>query len=272
MRLLLLVLLAALLLGCVQGAFNRFNKKEKPKPMPKPAPVVLDVTVVPSLESILEEIGLSDWLPKLIRMGVTENRLLLRLQPMDYRVMEMEWEDVQRDQIVLLKSTVEKYYVIAKEAGDRILAAPKLNKDRDKLTYGRVTMPGGVQSFEYALASFGGIVPRIPMSLQLAEYPHTGCRPPELSEIASLEELKKRSKELEKRASSSAVDTDELGKGNVATGSDGEATHLESDLEKLLVSKALEEESKKSLTPEEKENREIDKMLESVAAQEQYDK
>jgi len=165
---------------------NRFNKKgarNKPKSAkPKAAALVLDLTAVPTIEEILGEVELADLFPRLIRMGITESRLLLRLQPMDYRVMEMEWEgegEGLKDKIKLLKDVVQKYHLIAKEAGQLLSDAPKTNKDRDKLSYGRLTMKNGVQSFEYALASFGGKVPRGAWQLRVAPYPHTGCPPPE---------------------------------------------------------------------------------------------
>jgi len=162
--------------------FNKKGERIKPKlAIPKPAPVVLDLKDVPKIEEILAEVNLSDLFPRLIRMGVTESRLLVRLQPMDYRVMEMEWEEEEglSDKILQLKEIVQKYYLIAKEAGQALRDAPKLNKDRDKLTYGRLVMKHGVQSFEYALASFGGKVPRGARQLRVAPYPHTGCPPPE---------------------------------------------------------------------------------------------
>jgi len=211
----------------------RFNKrgeriKAKVTKPAKLAPVVLDLNAVPTMESILAEVNLSDLFPRLVRMGVTDARLLLRLQPMDYRVMEMEWQAGEGEgaregagagegagegaragegegegagagegegegegegaglagKILQLKEIVQKYYLIAKDAGQVLSDAPKLNKDRDKLSYGRLVMKNGVQSFEYSLASFGGKVPRGAWQLRLAPYPHTGCPPPEETDSA----------------------------------------------------------------------------------------
>ena len=53
----------------------------------------------------------------LIKMGVTETRLLLRLKPMDYRMMELEWGDnYDESKMILFKDTITKYYKIAKDS------------------------------------------------------------------------------------------------------------------------------------------------------------
>ena len=107
---LLFFVLAALVL-CIEARgksgskvdkFGR-QKKEKPKPKPKPPPVALNIDAVPKMEFILEEVGMKEYFDRFIRMGVTDSRLLLRVSSMDYRLMEMEWEDVTTDQMTSLK-------------------------------------------------------------------------------------------------------------------------------------------------------------------------
>ena len=75
---------------------------KKPEPPAKPAQkMIVNESKLPSLEKLLEEleteknIELVKFLPNLIKMGVVDTRLLLRLQSMDYRVMGYEWEGRQ---------------------------------------------------------------------------------------------------------------------------------------------------------------------------------
>jgi len=160
-----------------KSKIDRFGrkKKEKAPPKPKQPPVVLNIEAVPSLDEIVSEAGLQDYIPKIVRMGIIDTRLLLRMTSMDYRMMQMEWEDVDPEKITLLKEIVGKYFDIAKESAITT-AGPVTNKDRDKLLYGRMVVPGSVQSFEFAAASFGGKIPRGRHMMQVDEAVY-GCPP-----------------------------------------------------------------------------------------------
>jgi len=161
------------------SAFDRFGKKNKNKPKKGPtknAPVKLNVDGLPDLKAILTEIDLRDYLQHFVKMGVTETRLLLRLSSMDFRIMSMEWEDhgFTDENLVAVKAAVKKYYEIAKEAGIESSETNVENKERKRLKYGRMYIPGAVQSFEWASASFAGPVPTQLLYLSVASWPFYG--------------------------------------------------------------------------------------------------
>jgi hypothetical protein len=164
-----------LVLADSKGRFDKKGPKQHSKP--KPASIPLDVTAVPTIDLILEEAGFAEYKSRLVRMGITDTRLLLRLQPMDFRIMEMEWTDegMQASQLSALQAVVSKYYQQAKDAASAEVA-PVINKERAKLNYGKIVLPHSVQSFEFVTASFGGTVPRGLHRVQLDDYPHYGCR------------------------------------------------------------------------------------------------
>lgn len=141
------ILLATLLLS-VLAAKKKYNLVQHKKP----PPVKLNTDNLPTLPEILEGLQLSQYLPGLVKMGVTETRLLLRLSPMDYRLMEIEWEGVTKDEITKLKDAVAAL-VIAATVTEEV---PKIDlSERNKLGYGRVYLEDSVESYEYSLASFG---------------------------------------------------------------------------------------------------------------------
>jgi hypothetical protein len=175
--LLLFICAALLILADSKGRFDKKGPKQHLKPKPKAASIPLDVTAVPTIDVILEEAGFAEYKSRLVRMGITDTRLLLRLQPMDFRIMEMEWTDegMQATQLSALQAAVSKYYQQAKDAAS-VDPAPVINKERAKLNYGKIVLPHSVQSFEFVTASFGGTVPRGLHRVQLDDYPHYGCR------------------------------------------------------------------------------------------------
>jgi hypothetical protein len=99
-------------------------------------------------------------------MGVTETRLLLKLSAMDFQIMSMDWADFSPDKISRLKQRIQELYQMA--IVPEVEVRPELEA-RKKLTYGRIYLPNGVQSFEYSLASFGGPPPLGPLTLTLSK-------------------------------------------------------------------------------------------------------
>lgn len=89
-------------------------------------------------------------------MGVVETRFLLRLSPMDFRIMTLEWEGFTNDHVLRLKEEISTLLARA-----TVTEAP--DKDaiiqRSKLKYGRIFIENAVQSFEFVPASFGGPPP-----------------------------------------------------------------------------------------------------------------
>jgi len=169
----LFVLVFGVLLPC-SCSFDRFGKnKPKQEPAVRAKPLPINTDHLPNLEAILEEVGLTRFFSNFIKMGVTDTRLLLRLSSMDFRIMSMEWPGITDAEITLLKETCAVYFqkaiVVAEE--------PKPNYDeRSKIKYGRLYLPGAVQSFEFVTASFGGPTPIGPVALVLAPEPHSyGC-------------------------------------------------------------------------------------------------
>lgn len=171
----LAALLALLLLLSPVLGFDRFGKnKPKPKRVPQvpQKPVLLNTDGLPTLQEILEEVHLTAFLPHLLRMGVTETMILLRLTSMDYRIMNMDWEGVAEESIAALKERAAALYLRAVVKDEPL----KANFDeRNKLKYGRIYVPGAVQSFEFVTASFGGSPPLGALEVFLAPPPYFGC-------------------------------------------------------------------------------------------------
>ena len=139
-------------------AQNKFQK-QKPKKTPITPVAKINTDGLPSLEAILEDIGLSHRLNDLIKMGVVDTRLLLRLKRMDYQIMEMDWPNPTPEEVDKLRETAGAYLVKAMQA-----YMPEAIKDgslveRNSLNFGRFVMAGGVHSFDYLSASFGGRPP-----------------------------------------------------------------------------------------------------------------
>ena len=136
------------------------GKKRYPDPKTKasvkPKPVKLNTDILPPLQDILQNLGLTRFLKDLIRMGVTETRLLVRLTAMDFRMMAIEWDGVTNEEITKLKDEIASMILLATVVEEEV--RPEL-AERGKLAYGRVYIPDSVQSHEYILGSFGSFPP-----------------------------------------------------------------------------------------------------------------
>lgn len=100
----------ALLLGPI-CAINRFPLKNKSKnkdpPKPKPKPPRINEAILPSLKDFLEEVNLSEYFRDFVRMGFVDTKHCLRLQDMDYRLMQYDWPDMTTEKINRLKESVK---------------------------------------------------------------------------------------------------------------------------------------------------------------------
>jgi PA domain len=152
---------------------ERFKRTDNNTPKKQaPAPPLLNTDLIPSLEEILRSIDLEHRTKDLYKMGIVDNRILLRLKKMDFHMMTMEWENVTSDEIDRLKSSVEK--LIVQATVTEIQVAVKDNTERDKLNFGRFMVPGCVQNFEYLAASFGGVAP-VGLRELVISIPESGC-------------------------------------------------------------------------------------------------
>ena len=214
------VLVLLLLLSAVTS-FERFPKRQTKTETTKSV-VKLNTDGLPSLKEILEEIEMGEYLMKFARLGITETRLLLRMSPMDYTMMSIEWEEIKPEQLNKIKAVVRKYYDLAAEAAMNNLdqEADPLIGDRKKLKYGKIYLPGAVQSFEYVQASFGGPAPLGSFSLELSPFPHTGCSPAFYKNIHN---------ELENTAKNGREEVDVEEDGEVASRKDEDEEEGEDD-------------------------------------------
>lgn len=128
---------------------NAANAKDN-----RPKPPKLNIDVLPPLTEVLEALQLTDFLKHFVKMGVTETRLLLKLSSMDFQIMSMDWPDMTDDKITELKKKIQELYTLATVSVEE--ENPEL-EERKKLSYGRVYLENGVNSFEYKLATFGGL-------------------------------------------------------------------------------------------------------------------
>lgn len=149
-----LLLLIALLFAITTAQNRRYPEKKLQHQ--QPPKVKLNVEGLPSLQEILEELGLAQYFLNFVKMGVTETRLFLRLSPMDFRIMEIEWNDFTTEYSAKLK---DKLAVLVTQATVKEEPARPELDDRNRLLYGRVYLANSVQSFEFARASFGGPPP-----------------------------------------------------------------------------------------------------------------
>lgn len=144
------VVLLCVLLVFFSGVDCRKSNKGTARATPPP----LDVSKLPGLEEILKEIGLSNRLRQIVKIGVTDTRLFLRMSNMDFSLMMMEWDDVTEEEIDIFKKKQEELLVIALKPPPPREDTTFLDK-RKKLVYGRIYLPDGPQSFEFVTASFG---------------------------------------------------------------------------------------------------------------------
>lgn len=141
----------------------------------KAKPVRLDETKLPALKDLLTELGMDSRFSSLIRMGVVDSTKLLRLTSMDFRIMQMEWDGFSEEDSKSLQTRIAELIEVAKMP-DELPPDPNL-AERNKLKYGRLYTKNSVQSFDYAIASFGCTHPPIgPKKLFIMEKPNEfGC-------------------------------------------------------------------------------------------------
>jgi hypothetical protein len=172
MKVILVYLSLVLLFICISLSDGKKRYPEpKTKIQPKPKPVKLNTDNLPTLQEILESLNLSRFFKDFIKMGVTETRLLVRLSSMDFRMMQMDFDNISDEEIMRLKDEVASLIIKATVVEEVI--RPEL-AERGKLTYGRVYMEDSVQSFEFMLASFGGPPPIGRFKLDIPDSPY-GC-------------------------------------------------------------------------------------------------
>lgn len=153
----LLYYLFVLCLFTIEWSYARRNNEPKKKPTPvKHQPIKLNVDILPPLTDVLQELQFSAYLNNFVRMGVTETRLLLRLSSMDFQIMEMDWPDFTPEKVATLKQKISVLLTMATITEDK--SNPDLEL-RNKQKYGRIYLENGVQSFEFTMASFGGVPP-----------------------------------------------------------------------------------------------------------------
>ena len=83
---------------------------------------------------------------------------MVRLGPMDYRMMSLEWEGFSTEHLAKLKE--ETASLIAKATVTEQLSSSKADYAlRNKQKYGRIYIDNSVQSYEFVVATFGGAPP-----------------------------------------------------------------------------------------------------------------
>jgi hypothetical protein len=107
------VLCYLLFSASVSAAMNRFPLKNKAKgppkapPKSKPRPPRINEALLPPIQEFLAQVELSDYLNDFVKMGFVDTKNCLRLQDMDYRMMQYEWNDMTNEKIDRLKKSVQ---------------------------------------------------------------------------------------------------------------------------------------------------------------------
>lgn len=149
-------------------------KKEAPgEPRAAAKPLVFNEDLLPPLTDLLAELQLEKYLSKVVRMGVAETRHLLRLGPMDFRIMSMDW-DITAEELLRLRTRIEELIALATVA-EGPPQDDTLLRERSALKYGRVYMRGSVMSFEYLSATFGAAAPVMGALRVAISEPPDGC-------------------------------------------------------------------------------------------------
>jgi hypothetical protein len=174
-RLLVLIAVSAMLLRTCEG-FERFPKHNTKGAGGAKKAVKLDVTGCPDLKSILEEVDMGEHLMKFARMGITETRLLLRMNEMDFTMLTLDHPDITEEQVGKVRAVAKKYFDIAAAASEAEIEKEEVvDPERSRQKFGRVIIPGAVQYFEYVQASFGSSAPLGALDVEVAPFPNTGC-------------------------------------------------------------------------------------------------
>jgi hypothetical protein len=132
------ILILLLLLFCIGNGNNRFKKSTKKESSnPKVQPIDLNVEGLPTLSEILNSLELSKYISRMGSLGVSDTRHLLRLLPMDYRMMIIDW-DMKEYEVEKLKLKVDELIQLATVA-KKVIAVD--NSERKLLKYG-ISMMG----------------------------------------------------------------------------------------------------------------------------------
>jgi hypothetical protein len=134
------------------------------------------------MEDMLKSINMEHRTKALYRMGFVDMRLMLRLKKMDYQLMRLEWQDSTDEEIKLLQETVEKMAQLALVTEEEVVVVDY--SERNKLTMGRLHIPGSVQAFEYLMGSFGG-PPPIGLREVVISSPAEGCTARDQADLAN---------------------------------------------------------------------------------------
>jgi len=165
------ILILLLLLFCIGNGNNRFKKSTKKESSnPKVQPIDLNVEGLPTLSEILNSLELSKYISRMGSLGVSDTRHLLRLLPMDYRMMIIDW-DMKEYEVEKLKLKVDELIQLATVA-KKVIAVD--NSERKLLKYGKFVIENSVQSYEYISASFGTYPPIGGYEIIVSE-PYDGC-------------------------------------------------------------------------------------------------
>jgi hypothetical protein len=159
---------------CVAFAGGRYPPPPKSEPKAQPKPPNINIEGLPDLKDVLAELNLQDFMPKFIRAGIVETRLLLRLGPTDFGIMDWDWGMPQAD-ITRLREHINVLIVKA-TIPERDDTRERTEAERARLVYGRVYVPDAVQSFEFTKASFGAAVPIGGYPIAWGD-PEDGCAP-----------------------------------------------------------------------------------------------
>jgi len=153
--------------------FPKNNDVKKETNKPKPAPVI-NTDLVPTLEETLKTLNLEHRAKDLYKMGVVDMRIFLRLKKMDFQMMKFEWADVTAEELQKLQDTANTLLIKATTFEEPI--DNKDFSDRNKLKFGKFSIPGSVQYFDYLSASFGAPPPMGLKELVIPDSEH-GCEP-----------------------------------------------------------------------------------------------
>jgi hypothetical protein len=187
-RLFLFFLIVVILLSICERSDadnDRFGRKSKSaaKAKAKAAPVpTYNTNLIPSMEEMLKSINLEHRAQKLYKMGFVDMRVLLRAARMDYQLMRLNWEDSTDEEIQLIRETVEKMAQLATVVEEEVEKVDYT--ERNKLSMGRLHIPGSVQAFEYLRGSFGGVPPIGLREVVLASN-EFGCTPRETADLVN---------------------------------------------------------------------------------------
>ena len=140
-----------------------------------PSDIDIDETLLPDFMDILKEADMDGYLQSLVRMGVVDTRIFLRLKHMDFQMMQFDWPDMTAERVDRFIEVAQKYATIAiANAAKEEQEVGTDFSERDTLRFGRLVIPGAVRSYEFMMGSFGARAPLGPRELVLGS-PEDGC-------------------------------------------------------------------------------------------------